>query len=66
VIGEVGTILGRHSVNIAGFALGRGTSGAVGVVTVEADDAHPALPDGVLEELQQVPAIRSAHLVRLS
>ena len=66
VIGEVGTILGRHNVNIAGFALGRGTSGAVGVVTVEADGTHPALPDGVLEELQQVPAIRSAHLVRLS
>ena len=24
VIGEVGTILGRHGVNIANFALGRG------------------------------------------
>ena len=41
VIGEVGTILGRHRVNIANFALGRGDSGAIGVVNVDedADDA---------------------------
>ena len=66
VIGEVGTILGRHDVNIARFALGRGTSGAIGVVTVGTDNTHPGLPDGVLEEIQQVPAVRQAHLVRLS
>ncbi len=35
VIGEVGTILGRHGVNIANFALGRGETGAVGVVNVD-------------------------------
>ena len=41
VIGEVGTILGRHKVNIANFALGRNENGAVGVVNVdeEADRA---------------------------
>ena len=65
VIGEVGTILGRHDVNIAGFALGRGPSGAVGVVTVESDSTHPNLRDDILEEIQQVPAVRRAHLVRL-
>ncbi len=32
VIGQVGSILGRHSVNIASFALGRDEAGAVGVV----------------------------------
>ena len=37
VIGEVGTILGSHGVNIANFALGRGESGAVGVVNVDED-----------------------------
>jgi D-3-phosphoglycerate dehydrogenase len=65
VIGEVGTILGRHDVNIVRFALGRGPSGAVGVVTVESDSAHPSLRDDILEEIQQVPAVRRAHLVRL-
>ena len=33
VIGAVGTVLGRHGVNIANFALGRGGEGAIGVVT---------------------------------
>ena len=40
VIGEVGTILGRHGVNIANFALGRGTGGAVGVVNIDVPQAE--------------------------
>ncbi len=35
VIGEIGTILGKHGVNIANFALGRSESGAVGAVNVD-------------------------------
>src|SRR5687768_6172412 len=35
VIGEVGTILGRHGINIANFALGRSDGGAVGAVNVD-------------------------------
>ena len=38
VIGEVGGILGRHGINIATFALGRGPGGAIGVVTVDEGD----------------------------
>ena len=38
VIGEVGTILGRHHVNIANFALGRSEKYAVGVVNVDEDE----------------------------
>src|SRR5438046_930071 len=41
VIGEVGTILGRHGVNIASFALGRNATGAIGVVNVDEDPAAP-------------------------
>ena len=37
VIGDIGTILGRHHLNIASFALGRGPAGAVGVVSLDAD-----------------------------
>ena len=46
VIGEVGTILGRHGVNIANFALGREGTRAVGVVIV--DETSP-IPDAVLD-----------------
>ena len=42
VIGEVGTILGRHGINIASFALGRGPDGAVGVVNVDAHGSDAA------------------------
>ncbi|MCC7417667.1 MAG: phosphoglycerate dehydrogenase [Acidobacteria bacterium] len=63
VIGEVGTILGRHGVNIANFALGRdGAERAVGVVNV--DEPRP-IPEAVLAEIVAVPAIREARLVRL-
>lgn len=62
VIGEVGTILGRHGVNIASFALGRDGSRAVGVVNI--DETVP-LPDAVLEEIRRVKAIRSARVVRV-
>ena len=35
VIGDVGTMFGRHGVNIASFALGRSGNTAVGVITVD-------------------------------
>ena len=38
VIGEVGSILGRHGINIATFALGRGAAGAIGVVVINTDE----------------------------
>src|SRR5262245_34176512 len=65
VIGEVGTILGRHRVNIANFALGRDGSGAIGVVNVDEDAAKRAALDAAVVELRKVPAIREAFVVRL-
>jgi D-3-phosphoglycerate dehydrogenase len=64
VIGEVGTILGRHRVNIANFALGRNTSGAVGVVNVDEEPGAPAM-DAAVEELRRIPAVREVFLVRI-
>jgi D-3-phosphoglycerate dehydrogenase len=65
VIGEVGTILGRHRLNIANFALGRGDSGAVGLVKVD----EPSKDDGALqramEEIKAAKAIRTVSLVRV-
>jgi D-3-phosphoglycerate dehydrogenase / 2-oxoglutarate reductase len=63
VIGGVGTILGRHQVNIANFALGRNDRGAVGVVTVDDPDGT-ALTPALLEELRAVPAVKEAWAVR--
>jgi D-3-phosphoglycerate dehydrogenase len=65
VIGEVGTILGRHGVNIANFALGRSESGAIGVVNVDEDTAAPHELENAVEELRNVPAIREAWIVRV-
>ncbi len=64
VIGDVGTILGRHGVNIANFALGRDGDRAVGVVIVD-EPADTPVPDVVLDELRQVKAIREARIVRI-
>ena len=64
VIGAVGSILGRHDVNIANFALGRGDSGAVGVVTVD-DPAGTALSKEVMDELRAVPPVKTAWAVRV-
>src|SRR3954469_19999850 len=66
VIGEVGTILGRHRVNIANFALGRGETGAIGVVNVDEDAGAPNALENAVEELKKVPAIREAWIVRLA
>jgi D-3-phosphoglycerate dehydrogenase len=64
VIGEVGTILGRHGINIASFALGRGASGAVGVVGV--DPGAPAEDyTRAIEELRAARAITDVRLVTL-
>ena len=69
VIGEVGSILGRHGINIATFALGRGNSGAIGVVRVgEKDVSNKNLAtteQAVLEEIRRIDAVRSVSLVTL-
>ena len=66
VIGEVGTILGRHHVNIANFALGRGDTGAIGVVNVDEDREAPQTLDRAVEEIRRVHAIRQAWIIRLT
>ena len=66
VIGEVGTILGRHGVNIANFALGRGDHGAIGVVNVDEDLASPSTLDEAVKEIRRIAAIRNAWVVRLA
>ena len=64
VIGQVGTILGRHDVNIATFALGREGDRAVAVAIVDEPEDRP-VPEAVVDELRQVKAIREARIVRV-
>jgi len=62
VIGRVGTILGNREINIANFALGRGDESkeAVGIVNVDSE-----IPVGLLREIQALPQVRLARVVRL-
>jgi D-3-phosphoglycerate dehydrogenase / 2-oxoglutarate reductase len=63
VIGEVGTVLGRHRINIASFALGRAAAGAVGIVHLDLDGTDGAACAQVLEELRAIPAVRDVRLI---
>lgn len=62
IIGTVGTIFGKHNVNIAQMAVGRATKGgeAVGVLNL---DAPP--PAEALSEVMGHPAITSATVIKL-
>ena len=64
VIGAVGTILGRHTINIATFALGRGPTGAVAVVKIDRNGSdNQQITDAVLDEIRAVPAVQQVAVV---
>lgn len=62
IIGAVGTIFGRHNVNIAQMAVGRAAPGgeAVGVLNLDSEPSAEALA-----EVRNHPAIVAAVVVRL-
>jgi D-3-phosphoglycerate dehydrogenase / 2-oxoglutarate reductase len=62
VIGRVGTLLGKHAVNIANFALGRihGSDEALGIVNVDQN-----VPREVLAELRAITAVRQARVIEI-
>ena len=62
IIGAVGTIFGKHKVNIAQMAVGRATKGgeAIGVLNLDA-----APPQAAMEEVRNHPAIKSATVIKL-
>jgi D-3-phosphoglycerate dehydrogenase len=62
VVGKIGTLLGRHKVNIANFALGRIGEYAEAIAVVQVDS--PA-PEEVLEEIRQLPEIQEVKGIRL-
>lgn len=62
IIGAVGTIFGRHGINIAQMAVGRAAPGgeAVGVLNLDTEPTAEALA-----EVRQLPAIIAATVVHL-
>src|SRR3954463_5636587 len=65
VIGKVGTVLGKHSINIANFSLGRREKNgkpaeAIAVVHV---DSKPT--EAVLDELRKIAAVKLVKAMRL-
>lgn len=65
VIGQVGTILGRHGINIGSFALGRSRGGAVGVVNLDQDAGNDSKQAAAVDELRAAKAIKEVKLVTL-
>jgi D-3-phosphoglycerate dehydrogenase len=61
VIGNLGTILGRHNINIARFQLGRLDERATCMINIDT----PA-DESVIEEMRKLPNMISVHQVRLS
>ncbi len=62
MIGHIGTIFGKHGVNIAQMTVGRQAPGgeAIGVLNLDA-----APPDAALEEVRSHPSISSLSVVKL-
>ena len=62
VIGRVGTLLGKHKINIANFALGRvqNSDEAMGIVNVD-----QFVPPDVLAELRAITAVRQARVIEI-
>lgn len=61
VVGKVGTILGRHKVNIANFALGRSDEVGGEAMAVVQVDHDP--PEAVLRELAEAPEIQEVRAI---
>src|SRR5947207_5700360 len=67
LIGKVGTILGKHGINIANFSLGRRSEASAGSARQAIAVVHVdrALPDAVVSELGGIPAVEQAKAIRL-
>ncbi len=62
IVGYLGTLLGRHKVNIANMSLTRDTAGGLALTVLNLDSVPPA---AVLEELQKDPDISNVKVVKL-
>ena len=63
IIGKIGSLLGNYNVNIASMQVGRKIVRGDAVMVLMIDDP---LPDGILEEIHNVPNVTDAYTVNLS
>jgi D-3-phosphoglycerate dehydrogenase len=62
IVGAIGTLLGKHSVNIANMSLSRDSSGGVALGVLNVDGSAG---DAVIAEMLQHPAILSVRELRI-
>ena len=62
IVGRIGTLCGRHQINIAGMQLGRERRGGRAVSILNIDEP---MPEAVLQEIRAIPDIVYAKLVKL-
>jgi D-3-phosphoglycerate dehydrogenase len=62
MVGHLGTLLGKHKVNIANMSLTRDTAGGLALTVFNLDSAPPA---AMLEELQKDADISNVKVVQL-
>jgi D-3-phosphoglycerate dehydrogenase len=62
IVGYLGTLLGKHNVNIASMSLTRDTAGGHALTVLNLDSVPPA---AVLDELGKDPDIRNVSVVKL-
>ncbi len=63
IIGRIGSLLGNYNVNIASMQVGRKIVRGDAVMVLMIDDP---LPDGILEEILNVPNVTDAYTVNLA
>jgi len=62
IVGYIGTLMGRHQVNIASMSLGRDIAGGHALTVLNLDSVPPA---AALEEVQKDPDISNVRVVKL-
>jgi len=62
IVGYLGTLLGKHKVNIASMSLGRDAAGGRALTVLNLDSAPP---QSLLDELQKDPDISNVKVVKL-
>jgi len=62
IVGQIGTILGQHKINIAGMTLGRTKVGGVAMTVLNLDEE---IPDKVMKEIRSAQHVIDAKLIKL-
>jgi len=62
IVGQIGTILGQHKINIAGMTLGRTKAGGRAMTVLNLDEE---VPEGVMKEIHSAKHVMEAKLIKL-